>query len=253
MDFTLKKYKELLKELKNCGYSFYTLLDYFERSGELDDKFVILKHDVDRLPSNSVLTARIEHEHNIRGTYYFRIVPQSFHEQKIYEIKNLGHEIGYHYEDLALAKGNYDMAMAGFEKNLALLRKLYPVQTIAMHGSPLSKYDNRLLWNKYNYRNFDIVAEPTLDVDYSKIFYLTDTGRRWDGEKMSIRDKIQTKTNRSFHLTNDIIRALKENTFPEQVIFNVHPQRWNDHLFLWFDELIRQTVKNQIKRLINRI
>ncbi len=59
-----------------------------------------------------------------------------------------------------------------------------------MHGSPLSKYDNKLLWKYYNYRDFGIIGEPYFDVNFSKVLYLTDTGRRWNGEKVSVRDKV---------------------------------------------------------------
>ena len=60
-----------------------------------------------------------------------------------------------------------------------------------MHGSPLSKWDNRYLWKKYNYRDFGIIAEPYFDVDFSEVLYLTDTGRRWDGDEVSVRDKVE--------------------------------------------------------------
>jgi len=75
------------------------------------------------------------------------------------------------------------------KKHLAQLREVADVKTICMHGSPLSKYDNRDLWNHYDYRDFGIIAEPYFDLDFSKVLYLTDTGRRWDGEEVSIRDK----------------------------------------------------------------
>ena len=58
-----------------------------------------------------------------------------------------------------------------------------------MHGSPLSRYDNRKLWEKYDYREFGIIGEPYFDIDFNKVLYLTDTGRRWDGEAVSVRDK----------------------------------------------------------------
>jgi len=59
-----------------------------------------------------------------------------------------------------------------------------------MHGSPLSRYDNRRICDKYNYRDFGITGEPYFDLDFTKVLYLTDTGRRWDGNKVSLRDKI---------------------------------------------------------------
>lgn len=61
--------------------------------------------------------------------------------------------------------------------------------SICMHGSPMSPYDSRDLWKQYNYKDFGIIGKPYFDIDFSKVLYLTDTGRRWDGEKVSVRDK----------------------------------------------------------------
>ena len=47
------------------------------------------------------------------------------------------------------------------------------------------------MWKYFNYRDFGIVGEPYFDIDFEKILYLTDTGRRWDG--VSIRDKATRK------------------------------------------------------------
>jgi len=80
-----------------------------------------------------------------------------------------------------------------FEKNLSELRKLYPVKTICMHGSPLSKYDNKLLWKYYDYKKLGILAEPYFDIDFNQLFYLTDTGRCWDGHRFNVRDKPMTR------------------------------------------------------------
>jgi len=52
------------------------------------------------------------------------------------------------------------LAIEDFRINLDKFRAIYPVKTICMHGSPLSKFDNRLLWEKYDYRDFGIVGSP---------------------------------------------------------------------------------------------
>ena len=41
-------------------------------------KVVLLRHDVDLLPGNSLVTAQMERGLGIRGTYFFRAVPESF-------------------------------------------------------------------------------------------------------------------------------------------------------------------------------
>ena len=81
MDFTLDSYKTLLSSLLAAGYRFVTYSEYLQSmQGTL---FVILRHDVDLLPYNSLATAKIEAEMGIRATYFFRAVPESWNEEVI--------------------------------------------------------------------------------------------------------------------------------------------------------------------------
>ncbi len=248
MDFTRKIYKKLLEALKENGYSFYTFEEYCE--GKAAGKFIILRHDVDSRAGHSVATAQVEAALGIKASYYFRVVPQSDQPDKIKAIAALGHEIGYHYEDLSLLKGNTSLAIDHFAIRLTHFRKFYPVKTICMHGSPTSKYDNRTIWKYYNYRDFSIIGEPYFDVNFNEIFYLTDTGRCWDGEKFSVRDKVNSAFKKTYHSTNEIINAAKNDTLPTKIMITTHPQRWTNNIFEWILEFILQNTKNIIKRLI---
>lgn len=201
----------LLNTLRNQGFSFLT----FEESlSGRQSNSLVLRHDVDLLPLNSLEFARIQADLRIKGSYYFRMVPDSYDENVVKEIASHGHEIGYHYEDVGVmaqwtngAKAQWrkgsmaqrreefekeliDMAIDSFSQNLEKLRKIVPVKTICMHGSPMSRWDSRLLWKYYDYKDFGIIGEPYFDVDFDKVLYLTDTGRRWDGDAVSIRDSI---------------------------------------------------------------
>lgn len=250
MDFTIKKYKELLINLQRAGYSFQTFAEFYTNP---EKKVIILRHDVDRLPENSLKFAEIQSNLNIAGSYYFRIVDKSFNKVIMKKISDLGHEIGYHYETMDTSKGDINRAYDEFCKNLGLFRKIVAVKTICMHGSPLSRYDNRNIWNKYDYRSLNIIAEPYFDIDFTEVFYITDTGRRYDGDKVNIRDKPLLKIESSwpsFHSTENIIESIKCNKFPNTVMINLHPQRWTDNIFLWTKELIGQSLKNNIKRVI---
>jgi len=245
MDFTLKKYTILLQSLIESDYNFQTYNEFLEKPFE---KSIVLRHDVDLLPSNSMMFAKIQAECGVKGVYYFRAVPESWDEEVIREIRNLGHEVGYHYECLTTTNGDIEKGIADFENNLNALRKLAPVSTICMHGSPMSKWDSKDLWKHYDYKKFGIIGEPYFDIDFKKVFYLTDTGRRWDGDKVSVRDRVESGFNFSFHCTDQIITATKENKLPNQIMFTFHPQRWNDNNIMWCKELITQNAKNIIKK-----
>ncbi|KAA1244203.1 hypothetical protein F0000_17655 [Aquimarina sp. RZ0] len=245
MDFTVQKYRELLSSLVKGNYTFQTFEEFITKPNR---KSVILRHDVDLLPSNSLVFARIQAAKGIKGTYYFRAVPESWDETVIKKIATLGHEIGYHYECLTTTQGDLVSGINDFSKNLSALRQLAPVSTICMHGSPLSRYDSKDLWKTYNYQDYEILAEPYFDINYNQVYYLTDTGRKWDGQKTSVRDRVDTHFTRTYHHTSEIIRSLNANAFPDQVMFTFHPQRWNDNMMKWSKELVMQNVKNIVKK-----
>jgi hypothetical protein len=248
-DFTLDIYKELLKSAIAAGYKLTSYEDYIV-NGHNYSKIFILRHDVDDLPGSSYQTALIEKELGAKGSYFFRVVKQSLHPDVIEKIKKLGHEIAYHYEDMALCNGNIDKAYAHFKDKLEMFRQFYPVKTICMHGSPLSKWDNRLLWKKYNYKELGIIGEPYFDIDFKNVLYITDTGRMWNNETSSVRDKVESGYSFKFNSTHDIINAFKKNKLPAQIMLNIHPQRWTNNSFLWAKEYVMQNVKNSVKKFL---
>lgn len=250
MDFKIESYSELLETLQSSGYNFQTFKDYIEKP---IGNSLVLRHDVDLLPENSLRFAKIQNELGIKGSYYFRAVPESWDENIIREIAEMGHEVGYHYETMDTANGDVDKAWDQFQFHLDALRNLVDVKTICMHGSPRSKFDNKEIWKKYNYRSLGLIGEPYYDVNFDEVFYLTDTGRRWDGWKTSVRDKMPQqekwlKQKLVYHSTQDIIDAAINQTLPKDIMFTFHPQRWNDNNVMWLKELVLQSAKNSIKK-----
>ncbi len=243
-DFSIKMYRKLLGRLQDHGYDFQCLADYLEHPKE---RVVLLRHDVDAKKDRSLRFASIEHEFGIVGTYYFRVVPESYDEQVIREIAAMGHEIGYHYEDMDFAKGDPHLAIQYFERHLRQFRNVCDVRTICMHGSPRSRYDNKSVWHSYDYHDYDIIGEPYLDLDFSSIFYLTDTGRSWNGSKYSVRDKVPNAFGLTFTSTPSIIHGIDSDLLPHKMMFTLHPQRWTASLLPWLQEKYVQSAKNVVK------
>lgn len=264
MDFTLSVYNQLLHSLTTEGYSFTTFKNFLlDRKRPNHKKNAILRHDVERFPINAYNIAEIEYSLGIRSTFYFRISTNSFNPSIITKIATLGHEIGYHYDDVetsywVIRRKNFrqkvkkelliDAAYESFVKNLEKLRTVADITTICMHGSPLSKYDNRLIWDKYNYRDLGITGEPYYDIDWANTAYFTDTGRRWNGCKVSVRDKVDSNHVFDFKSTKKIIANI--NMLPENIFINTHTHRWFDPGIMWTRELIYQNLKNIIKYFI---
>lgn len=321
-DFTVSAYVRLLDSFREAGYAFQPLCDFIRSPQE---KVVILRHDVDRYPLNSLRTALAENKMDITGTYFFRCRGGKSEEEIIKQISQMGHEAGYHYEDLSKAKGERRKVKGGrplkncpvgnfreetgcrggfirrwgrggsdkteeelvgaafesFSSNLAKLRKIVPVHNICMHGSPTSRFDSRLLWKYYDYRDLGVEAEPYFDICFEDILYLTDTGRRWNGASVSLRDRnsglalrepeyfagwkvkplagsLMNMTDSAkefqagyrFRSTNDIVFALESGEMPQKIMITFHPQRWSDKIIPWAEELLLQNIKNPIKYFI---
>ena len=246
MDFTVEKYKELLEALRK-------------------HKAFSLRHDVDLKPDYSLRLAQTEAAMGLTATYYFRTVPESYDEDIIKQIVSLGHTAGYHYECLTTCKGDMEAAYTDFCRNLEKLRKIVPISTACAHGSPRSPWNSQELF--MSQRVFDIHAlgidyEPMLDTDFSKTLYITDTGRRWDGYKVSVRDKVPQyqeqweKEGLVFHSTDDIIHALNDPRHPihqKALLINTHPQRWMPFGLGWVKEMALQNSKNIVKRTIIKL
>lgn len=340
LDFLISVYNNLLTALAQ-SYELSGFLSYFEKhTGNIPHIF--LRHDVDKLPANALRMAKLEAEMGIKATYYFRITPECFDKKTIQEIAGMGHEIGYHYENLSAVAGTkgfrkfrisnsksqtsreikfkiqnpksqtnpnesnlndqnkntenksqipnpkqiqstndqnskqlqksnfdsrnpkrrilndpemvrlYELAIEDFKRNLEVFREIVPIRTICMHGSPLSRIDNRDLWKVYDYRDFGIIGEPYFDIDFSKVFYLTDTGRRWNGKDVSIRDQVEVKGKEwpVYRSSREIITAVEAGTFPSPAMITVHPQRWTDNPFAWTAELVSQRLKNMVKKAL---
>ena len=244
-DFSFKSYQLLLNKLIDNGYGFQTFRDFLINP---QNKTILLRHDIDLKKRSSLKIASLEKKMNICSTFYFRAVSQIFDEKIIKSIAEMGHEIGYHYENLALAKGNYETAMVLFKKHLEMFRKITRINTICMHGNSLSKFDNRKLWEKYSYRDFGIIGEPYFDLDFNKVLYLTDTAQRWNGSDISVRDHVKSNFNYSFRTTFDIINNI--NKLPDTIMLTVHPDRWTDNPLEWYRIHYTVKIKNFIKKNI---
>lgn len=243
-DFTLKSYQSLVLAFQEADYRFLTFEEMMTVSAQV--KTVVMRHDVDELAWNALKMAKLENKLGVRATYFFRIVKQSNVPEVIEQIVKLGHEVGYHYEDFALAKGDEEKAIETFKKNLDYFRKFYPVRSVCMHGSSTSKYDNRMLWKNISLSEFGLVGEPYLSVDFDKVFYLTDTGYAWDGGKYATRDIVESGFGLRFHSTSQIVDSIKSGTFPDNTLILAHTL-WTDSMWQWYGLHMREFFRNHIK------
>ncbi len=247
LDFTLAKYGQLCRAILEAGYTVWPIARYLSET-EYPDRVVLLRHDIDRRLGNALQMARLEHNLGLQATYYARMTSSVFQPKILSEMAKMGHEIGYHYETLAKAKGNLDQAITLFQKELDQFREIHAVQTISMHGAPLSPYDNRDLWKHYDFHRYGLLGEAYLSLDYDKLAYLTDTGRSWARNRYNLRDKVnRVSAATNLNSTDDLIAAIANRQF-SHVCISTHPERWSQGAGQWLVSATSDLAANQVKR-----
>jgi hypothetical protein len=234
-DFTLAAYENYLLTIKN-NINLFLRFDEFIYLTIKPEKFCLIRHDVDRKPINALKMAELENKLGIKSTYYFRAKKCSFDEEIIKKIADLGHEIGYHYESLSDTDGNIELAIKDFEKNLKEFRKTVPIKTCSMHGRPFKPYDNRDIWKvkeNHNYlkNNLDILGEVYLDIDYTDITYINDTGRNWSSGKSNRRDMVNSNIPADFNSSEELLRHLSK----KHILKYVFKYIQNDGVIMYLD------------------
>jgi hypothetical protein len=250
-DFTLKAYAGIIDQAQSSGYKPLRVKDWMSGEFSAAPAVVVLRHDVDRRPENALAMAELELSRGALATYYFRCVGSAFNPGIIRKIAAMGHEIGYHYEDFHLA--NYDPAKAWllFEKHLASLREIAPIETIAMHGSPLAKFNNMEIWKHHSFESSG-VKDCILSVDWSDFVFFTDTGRSFDATLTNLRDTIGGKHASGVATSVDVAAYLAKEK-PRHVQVNIHPERWSDAIWPWVRQLATDRATNTAKLILRML
>ena len=251
-DFTFDIYEQLLQVGLDAGYEHITVREYLS-SGELPERFIIHRHDVDRKPENALAMAQLEAEYDIPSTYYFRTIEKTFKPDMISEIEELGHEIGYHYEDMDRAGGDVSEAHESFADEIDRIREYAMIDTICMHGNPLTAYDNRNMWsNEYGFERYDLLGEAYLSIDFANVTYFSDTGRTWEDGALKIKDHtmgegVKEITAKS---TPDLLEILRAQRIQRICILS-HPNRWANGFLEYMGESSKDAMINLGKRGLN--
>ena len=224
-DFTLNKYRQLCEALKKLSCPILTVRDFVNQN-QPHEFLIVMRHDVDRMLPAAIRMAKLEAEFGIPATYYVRMTRNVFQPDAIKSLLHCGHEIGYHYEVLSKAQGNLSKSIDMFAAEINALREIVPVATISMHGSPLKKWNNLDLWDTFDFSDYQIIAETSLSINYTNIYYFTDTGRKWNANRSNLRDRVNSKKPSETIATTDQLISFINKKYTSPVFINIHPNRW---------------------------
>lgn len=244
-DFTYDIYDKLINSALGSGYEILPVREYLRRD-DLPERYIIVRHDIDRKPGNALDVARIEADAGVSTTYYFRAIDKTFKPDIFSRIEDLGHEVGYHYEDVDAADGDLEAARQSFSSNLDAFREHVDVDTVSMHGNPLTPHDNRELWEATDPEAFDLLGEVYLSVDFTENIYFSDTNRTWYAEKTIVNDWPvgPSRKPEQVESTQDLIELIEDQRLP-QLYLLTHPNRWAET----YPEWVVETVKDQVTNL----
>lgn len=243
-DFTLDAYRRLIQGAGAFGAATAPMAEWQPVPGA-----ICLRHDIDRIPGRALAMARLEAALGQRATYFVRMKPHVFSPSLVETLSGLGHEVGYHYEDLPDAGGDFVRAWDGFRRNLDMLRRFAAVSSIAMHGRPFSRWDSRDLWHRYDYRALGVRCEAYLDIDWSRTCYFTDTGRGWNAAS-NVRDRPAgvLRPSPCLPTTESLLAFLASGGTP--AVVSSHPERWTGTVAGWLAVWATDAATNVAKKAI---
>ena len=145
-DFSYDEYRVLLERVRR-GRANLCFADFHEPVTE--QRFFLLRHDVDFTPASALELAAIEAEMNIRATYYFLLSGRFYNllsgrfVSAPRQIADLGHEVGLHYDLQTLETVDGQSPQELLHQQADILSRLSgrPIRSIAMHNPSLSGAD----------------------------------------------------------------------------------------------------------------
>ena len=232
--FSVSDYERLIDSALASGWTFLTVREYLEAS-TLPENFVVLRHDVDRKVANARALARVEATRGVAATYYFRT--STFEADVAREFEEMGHEVGYHYEDLAATGGDRPAAERRFAENLAEFREAASVRTVCAHGNAFSSQYNPDLWEGRldELSEYGLLGEAYLSMEIGPeagVYYVSDTHRTWKtdlvdfGINASTSDLLTVAGVDGVDSTDDLIAALESRPCRGLYVL-AHPSRWS--------------------------
>jgi len=251
VDFSLHMYDRLCAALVAAGYTSVPMAAAMQQAASLPPKTVLLRHDVDSRPRHAAKLGAIETKHGLTASYHFRSIASLFDPHAMQAVAEQGHEVGYHYETLAQTNGDIDQAITLFAEELKKLRHHAPIHVASMHGSPLSRHDNRTIWQTTTPAAFDLIGEAYRDLDYRQWVYLNDTGRTWHPTRYNLRDHTTTPSPYTPNTTLDLIELIEQGEI-KYLCISAHPERWQNGI-AWHIQRGRDVVTNSIKLALKRL
>ncbi len=166
--FNPKTYNDLLRNLRDEGYTFLLPRDYHNQSG----KIAIIIHDADMNTQGVATFIRVENEYGIKSCFYLRPDAEYFTKtiQPFQQLETQGWEIGFHYDCWSRTYPDKAEAQQLFQAQLALLRTFYNVSTTHAHGDEYNfNVNNAELYNASLWHSMSLLTDTSTFKGFTEI------------------------------------------------------------------------------------
>ncbi|ADY56577.1 hypothetical protein Sgly_2288 [Syntrophobotulus glycolicus DSM 8271] len=187
-------YQDFLDEITRLGYQPVRVMDYYDHV-PLTKKTMVLRHDVDVSAAYALKLAEMEHAKGIKSTFYFRW--STADPQVIKAIRDMGDEVGLHYETLATYALEHNLQSAQeitpsvkeqlrerLKSEIAEFKQKFgDISTVSSHGA-----DENIRLGVSNYQaimkgqdpsDFGVIGEAYGEVT-DHFTYMSDSGGFWE-------------------------------------------------------------------------
>ena len=232
MIFLYKKWNDFCRELSLRGRKSIPAREV-SRS---NNKYIVLKHDVENNVSRAYKMAKIESNYGHRGSFYVQahLMKDPKNVKLLSQMKEMGHEVSYHYDVMDSNKGNIRDAITEFAHNKQVFESYgFEINTVCQHGNPIIERVGYTS-NRDFFRNDDVRKMYSNIVDIMVNFkeqantdytYYSDAGRKFKMIYDPINNDIVNSDDKNI-VYNDLNALLFAIEKGENCIVSTHPHRW---------------------------
>lgn len=177
MKFTYQEYSALLDRILDEGYE----TEFF--TGSVDNRTVLLRHDIDFSPQKSLRLADIEERHGVRGTYFFLLTSPLYNALNreirtiITELIKRGHRVGLHFDTHQYwnsEKPDDESLERKVRSELNIISEITgsTVDVVSFHNPPDWVFE----------RSYDEFVSAYESKYFETVEYIADSNQRWRGE-----------------------------------------------------------------------
>lgn len=232
MIFTFKKWDIFCRRIQKSGINSIPASEV----SATENKYLVLKHDVETDVKKAYTMAKIEMAYGHRGSYYVQayLMNDRNNIEMLSEMQRMGHEISYHYDVLDSNKGNIDKAISEFEKNKIIFEQNgFILKTVCQHGNPVVErigytsnrdfFRNQKVQEKYSEIS-DIMVDfkNKTNTDY---LYYSDAGRKFKLIFDPINNDVINSDDKNIPYENldELFTVISKG---DNIIISTHPHRW---------------------------